>query len=454
MANEQPPSGQPPRILTRPSYPEFLRVGEILRKETIGGILLLTVAVAALIWANSPIADSYFALRDFRFGYEPWHLKLSIGTWASDGLLAIFFFLTGLELKREFVAGDLRQLNRAIVPIAAAAGGVAIPALIYVGVSITTGSDGLRGWAIPTATDIAFALAVLAVFGSHLPSALRIFLLTLAVVDDLIAIAIIAFFYSSDVQPQYLLWMLIPLGLFAFLAQKARRFFRMKTPAAWFILLPLGIVAWALMHSSGVHATVAGVLLGFMVPVLRKGKDGKSLPSDVTKPGLAETLEHRFRPISTGIAVPVFAFFSAGVALGGANGLAAAVSDPVTIGIVTALVLGKPLGIMATTWLLTKTTRANLDPDVKWIDLFGVAVLAGVGFTVALLVNDLSFDLGSAHHDHAKAAVLGGSLLAALLATVLLRARNRHYRRIQAAEKVDADNDGIPDLFEERTTTL
>ena len=453
MPNQPPKSGPPHEILTRPSYPEFLRIGAILRKETVGGILLLIVAVAALIWANSPFANGYFAVRDFTIGYAPWHLDLSIGTWASDGLLAIFFFLTGLELKREFVAGDLRQISRAIVPVAAAAGGVIVPALIYVGVSLTTGSDGLRGWAIPTATDIAFAVAVLAVISSHLPSALRIFLLTLAVVDDLIAITIIAFFYSSDVQPHYLLWMLLPLGLFALLTHKARRFFRKKTPAAWLILLPLGIVTWALMHASGVHPTVAGVLLGFMIPVLRKGRDGKTLAPDANKPGLAEILEHRFRPISTGFAVPVFAFFSAGVMLGGAEGLAATATDPVAIGIVAALVLGKPLGIMATTWTLTKTTKANLDPDVKWIDLFGVAVLAGVGFTVSLLVNDLSFELGSAHHDHAKAAVLGGSLLSALLATVILRARNRHYRRVEEAEKVDSDSDGVPDLFEERGTS-
>ncbi len=324
-----------------------------------------------------------------------------------------------------------------------------MPALIYVAVNITS-PETLRGWAIPTATDIAFALAVLAVISSHLPSALRIFLLTLAVVDDLIAIAIIAFFYSEDVEFIYLLLMLVPLALFAFLAHRNPKYFGSKTPAAWLILLPIGVATWALMHASGVHATVAGVLLGFMIPVLRKNKDGQKLAPRGNKPGLAEIFEHRFRPLSTGIAVPIFAFFSAGVAVGGADGLISALGDPVTIGIVLGLVLGKPIGILLTTWTVTKTTRANLDPDLKWVDLLGVGVLAGVGFTVSLLVNDLSFAQGSEHNDHAKVAILGASLISALIAAVILRSRNKRYRKIEETEKVDADNDGVPDLFEER----
>jgi NhaA family Na+:H+ antiporter len=439
-----PPPGQK-TILGRGSYPEFLRINELLRKETVGGILLLVATVAALVWANSPAADSYFAIRDFQIGIEALHLNLSIGHWASDGLLAIFFFLTGLELKREFVAGDLRSPARAIVPIAAAFGGVAVPALIFVIVNLSAGPEALRGWAIPTATDIAFAVAVLAVISSHLPSALRIFILTLAVMDDLIAIAIIAFFYSSDVQVPYLLWMLLPLGAFAFLSHKFPKFFAQHHLAAWVILLPLGIVTWALMHSSGVHATVAGVLLGFMVPVLRSKKYG----GPDAGPGLAEQLEHRFRPLSTGFAVPVFAFFAAGVALGGWEGISRTFTDSVAIGIAAALVIGKPLGIMLTTWVLTKSTKASLDPSLKWIDVLGVAVLAGVGFTVSLLVNDLSFTLGSEHHDHAKVAVLAGSLLSALLAAVLLRARNRHYRQVEELETVDADHDGVPDVYQQ-----
>ena len=439
-----PPPGTPRRtVLGRGSYAESLRIGEILRKETVGGALLVAAAAIALIWANSPASESYFALRDFTIGYEPWHLKLSLGAWAADGLLAIFFFLVGLELKREFIAGDLRQLSKSIVPVAAAVGGVLIPAAIYALVNLSN-PETLRGWAIPTATDIAFAVAVLAITGSHLPSALRIFLLTLAVVDDLLAITIIAIFYSSDLQPLPLLLALLPLGLYTFLAQRYRRFFGVNAGAAWIILLPLGIATWALVHASGIHATVAGVLLGFAIPVLRSKESG----GPEAGPGLAETFEHRSRPISAGIAVPLFAFFSAGVAVGGWEGLGAALTDPVAVGIILALVLGKPAGILGTTWLVTKATRASLDESFRWVDVFGVAVLAGIGFTVSLLVAELSFGHGSIHDDHAKVGILAGSLLAALLATVVLRTRNRHYRKAEEEEKIDSDHDGIPDVYQ------
>jgi NhaA family Na+:H+ antiporter len=436
----------PPRsaVLGRGTYGEALRIGEILRKETVGGILLVAAAVIALVWANSPASESYFALRDLRVGYAPWHLELSLGAWAADGLLAIFFFLVGLELKREFVAGDLRSFSRSVVPIAAAVGGVAVPAVIYALVNLAS-PEALRGWAIPTATDIAFAVAVLAIIGSHLPSALRIFLLTLAVVDDLIAITIIAVFYTGDLSAGPLLLALLPLAVFTFLAQRYRRFFGTRPSAAWYILLPLGVATWALVHASGIHATVAGVLLGFAIPVIRSQASGG--PS--AGPGLSEVFEHRFRPISAGFAVPVFAFFSAGVAIGGWDGLLSAVTDPVAVGIVVALVAGKPVGILGTTWLVTKLTRASLDRSLKWIDVFGVSLLAGIGFTVSLLVAELSFGLGSIHDDHAKVGILTASLLAALLASSVLVLRNRHYRAVEAEEAVDADQDGIPDVYEQ-----
>ena len=424
------------RVLSRSSYPEFLRISEILRLETVGGALLLVATVAALLWANSPAAEGYFALRDLEFGYGPWHLRLSLGHWASDGLLAIFFFLAGLELKREFVSGELRKVSKAVVPVAAAVGGVAVPALIYTLVNLGQGAEGLRGWAIPTATDIAFALAVLAVINTHLPAALRTFLLTLAVVDDLLAIGIIAFFYSSGLQPLFLVAALVPLGLFTLLVQKRIR--------SWYLLLPLAGATWGLVHVSGVHATVAGVLLGFAVPVLASRKRGEA------GPGMAESMELRLRPLSAGFAVPVFAFFSAGVAVGGIDGFRSALADPVAVGIVTALVAGKTIGVFGTTYLITKTTRARLDDGLAWIDVAGLALLAGVGFTVSLLIAELSFGAGSAHDDHAKVAILTGSLVAALLATVVLRLRNRHYRTVEQAERRDADGDGVPDVFEGR----
>lgn len=441
-----PPAPPRPTIFGRGSYAESLRIGEILRKETVGGALLVAAAVIALIWANSPVSASYFALRDFTMGYGPWHLELSLGAWAADGLLAIFFFLVGLELKREFVAGDLRQLNKSIVPVTAAVGGVVVPALIYAAVNLGS-PETLRGWAIPTATDIAFAVAVLAIIGSHLPSALRIFLLTLAVVDDLLAISIIAVFYTSELHPTPLLLALIPLALYTFLVHKYRRFFGTQPAAAWLILLPLGMATWALVHASGIHATVAGVLLGFAIPVLRSKASG----GPEAGPGLAEVFEHRFRPISAGVAVPVFAFFSAGVAVGGWAGFGSALADPVAIGIILALVLGKPAGILGTTWLLTKATRARLDDSFKWIDIFGVALLAGIGFTVSLLVAELSFGQGSLHDDHAKVGILVASLLAAMLAAGVLRTRNRQYRKAEEEEKIDSDHDGIPDVYQQGT---
>ena len=437
--SNQPAAPEPSRqdgtgkIFSRSSYPEYRRILAILRTETVGGALLLAATVVALIWANSPAADGYFALRDVKIGYEPWHLELSLGHWASDGLLAVFFFLAGLELKREFVAGELRKPAKAVVPVAAAVGGVVVPALIYVLFNLGTAGETLKGWAIPTATDIAFALAVLAVINTHLPAALRTFLLTLAVVDDLIAIGIIAFFYSTGLQPLMLLAALVPLALFTFLVQKRIR--------SWYLLVPLALATWGFVHASGIHATVAGVLLGFAVPVLASGKKGE--PAE----GLAEHLEHKLRPFSAGFAVPVFAFFSAGVALGGLDGMGAALRDPVAVGIVAALVVGKAVGVFGTTFLVTKTTRASLDSSIAWIDLFGLALLAGIGFTVSLLIGELSFGAGSAHNDHAKVAILAGSLISALLAAVVLKARNRRYRQVQAEEERDDDGDGVPDVF-------
>lgn len=424
------------KVLSRSSYPEFLRISAILRLETAGGALLLLATAAALLWANSPAAEGYFTLRDLKIGYEPWHLRLSLGQWASDGLLAIFFFLAGLELKREFVSGELRKVSKAVVPVAAAVGGVAVPALIYTLVNLGQDAESLRGWAIPTATDIAFALAVLAVINTHLPAALRTFLLTLAVVDDLLAIGIIAFFYSSGLQPLFLLAALVPLGLFALLAQRRVR--------SWYLLLPLAAATWGLVHASGIHATVAGVLLAFAVPVLASRNRGE------TGSGMAESFEHRLRPLSAGFAVPVFAFFSAGVAVGGLDGFRSALADPVALGIVAALVVGKTIGVFGTTYLITKTTRAKLDDGLAWIDVAGLAMLAGVGFTVSLLIAELSFGAGSAHDDHAKVAILTGSLAAALLAAVVLRLRNRHYREVEETERRDADGDGVPDVFEQR----
>lgn len=428
-----------------PGYAEVHRVTTLLRRESVGGLLLVVAAIAAIVWANSPASASYFALRDLRFGYEPWHLELSVGAWAADGLLAVFFFLVGLELKREIVVGSLRRLNTAIVPVTAAFAGVAAPALLYVAV-VHTQPSLLAGWAIPTATDIAFAVAVLALVGSHLPGPLRIFLLTLAVVDDLIAIAIIAIFYTSDIS-------LVPLGVFAILvavygviAHRGRAWFARHAWGAWVVLLPIGFTAWAFLHASGVHATIAGVALAFTVPVAASRRRPQARGMD-----LAEQFEHRFRPLSAGIAVPIFAFFAAGVSVGGGDGLLRAATDPVTIGVVAGLVLGKPIGILLGVRLLTLVTRVRLDPALRWIDLAGVGLLAGIGFTVSLLIAELSFPEGSAHTDDAKIAIMAASLLASVLASCVLLVRNRRHKQLAVDEGVDADGDDVPDVYQQPT---
>ena len=416
-------------LFARGSWPEARRITALLRTETVGGVLLVVAAAVALIWANSPWRESYAALGALTVGPAALHLDLSLATWAADGLLAVFFFVAGLELKREFVAGDLRDPRRAALPIAAAVGGMAVPALVFV--LVNAGAPTVVGWAIPTATDIAFALAVLAVIGTHLPAALRTFLLTLAVVDDLLAITIIALFYTDELQVVPLLLALVPLALFTVLVQRRVR--------SWWLLLPLAALTWGLMHASGVHATVAGVLLGFAVPVVRRA----SGPG----PGLAEHFEHRFRPLSAGIAVPVFAFFAAGVSVVDAGG--AAFLQPVTVGVAAGLVVGKTIGITGATWLVQRFTRARLAEGLSWWDVLGLALLGGTGFTVSLLIGELAFGTGSALDAEVKIGVLGGSLVAALLATVVLRVRNAHYRTLAAQESVDADADGVPDVYQD-----
>jgi Na+:H+ antiporter, NhaA family len=424
-------------LLARGSWSETRRIADILRKETVGGVLLIVGALLAMVWANSPWSAGYAALRDTTIGPAALHLDLSLGTWAADGLLAVFFFVAGLELKREFVAGDLRNPRRAALPVAAAVGGMAIPALFFVLVNLSAGeSSALSGWAIPSATDIAFALAVLAVISTHLPSALRTFLLTLAVVDDLLAILVIAVVYTSSLAVGPLLLAGVPLAVFGFLVQRRVR--------SWWLLLPLAAATWVLVHESGIHATVAGVLLAFTVPVVRSEATG----GPGAGPGLAEHFEHRFRPISAGVAVPVFAFFSAGVTVGGLSGLGAALSDSIALGIVVGLVAGKAIGISGATWFVARFTRAELDSDLGWPDVLGLSLLGGVGFTVSLLIGELAYGAGTAADDVAKVGVLSGSLLAALCAAVLLRMRNRGYRRIAAEERRDDDHDGVPDVFE------
>ncbi|RSS54198.1 Na+/H+ antiporter NhaA [Streptomyces sp. WAC01280] len=412
------------------SLPERRYLADALRTETVGGVLLLAAAVAALIWANTPAAESYKSVQDFHIGPAALGLDLSIQHWAADGLLAIFFFVAGIELKRELVAGELRDPKAAALPVIAAICGMAAPALVYALVN-TVGNGSMDGWAVPTATDIAFALAVLAVIGTSLPSALRAFLLTLAVVDDLFAILIIAIFFTSDLNFAALGGAFAGLVLFWVLLRKDVR--------GWYVYVPLALVIWALMYNSGVHATIAGVAMGLMLRCTTREGEKHS-------PG--EHIEHLVRPLSAGLAVPLFALFSAGVSVSG-GAIGDVFTQPVTLGVVLGLVVGKAVGIFGGTWLAARFTKAELNPDLTWPDVFAVASLAGIGFTVSLLIGELAFAGDELLTDEVKAAVLIGSLIAAVFASVLLKLRVRTYQALIADEERDEDQDGIPDIYEQ-----
>lgn len=394
-------------------------LADTLREERTGGVLLLLGTVVALTWANA-WPTSYHEVSDTVIGPAALHLDLTVAGWATDGLLAIFFFVVGLELKREIVAGELRDPRRAVVPIVAAVGGMVVPAAVYVAVNLRADGGNLAGWAVPTATDIAFAVAVLAIVGRSLPNSLRAFLLTLAVVDDLLAIIVIGVFYTDEVALVPLVASLATIVVFALLVRRG-------LVSAW-LLLPLGVLAWALLHASGVHATIAGVLLGFTAPAtVASTQRALRLPAPPEE-SLAERWEHRWRPWSAGVAVPVFAVFAAGVTLS-SGVLDSTLSDPVAQGVALGLVLGKPLGILAATWLVASFTRATLAPGLGWGDVLAVGLVGGIGFTVSLLVGELAFGEGSAHDEHVVVAVLVASLGAALLGGLALWWRDRHHAR-------------------------
>lgn len=405
-------------------------LADALRTETVGGMLLLAAAVVALLLANTPAQSLYEDVRNFHFGPEALHLNLSVADWAKDGLLTVFFFVAGIELKRELVAGELRDPKAAALPIVSAVCGMVVPALIYVALAVGGGGD-VRGWAIPMATDIAFALGVLAVLGTGLPSSLRAFLLTLAVVDDLGAIVIIAVFYSAGISFAALGAAVVGLGLFWFLHHRGVR--------GWYVYVPLAIVVWGLMHASGVHATVAGVAMGLMLRcTVRDGEHSSP----------AEHIEHLVRPVSAGLAVPVFALFAAGVAVSG-GAMTEVFTEPETLGVVLGLLAGKTLGVFGGAWVTARFTKAELNRELGWADVLAVAVLAGIGFTVSLLISELAFADDAGLADTAKAAVLTGSLLATVCAGILLKFRARRHRSLLDEEERDEDGDGVPDIYEQ-----
>ncbi|CAB4714284.1 MAG: Na+/H+ antiporter NhaA [Actinobacteria bacterium] len=419
----------PEDFLARPSLRERGWILEQLRNETVGGVLLLIAAAVALIWANSVWSDTYFAFVQTEIG-PPW-LSLPISAWAADALLAVFFFVVGLELKHEFVLGSLSKPAKAAVPIAGALGGMALSAAIFFLINSTTVDGSTRGWGIPMASDIAFGLAVLAVVGRRVPVALRAFLLTLAVVNDLGAIVVIGIFYSSAFS---IWWILASITCFAvyWVAQRRRI-------TSVYLYVPLALLAWISMYESGIHATIAGVVLGLLTRV-------KIDPGEVHSP--ADRVGHRLHPLSAGFCVPVFAFCVVGVSLT-SFGLREVLSTPIALGVIIGLVVGQPIGVVVASWVVARFTKASLAAPLVWLDVTAIGLLAGIGFTVPLLIAEVAYGDSPLELATAKTAILAGSLTSALLASTVLVARNRHFAAIALVEERDEDGDGIPDVYQQ-----
>ncbi|RSN21677.1 Na+/H+ antiporter NhaA [Amycolatopsis sp. WAC 04169] len=397
--------------MSGPNRPAKVVVAEFaryLRTETTGGMILLGATAIALLWANSPIDDIYRAIRDFRLGPEFLHLNLTIGDWAKDGLLALFFFVAGLELKRELVVGELSRFKQAILPVVAAVGGMIVPALVAL--SVGWGTPGIeRAWAIPVATDIAFALGVLALTASNLPSSARVFLLSLAVVDDLGAILLIAILFTAKFDLVAAGVAVVALALYAYLQHRRVR-------SAW-IYVPLALITWIAVHSAGIHATIAGVALGLLTRV-RADEGEEHAP--------AIRLEHRLQPWSAAVAVPLFALFAAGIKVDGES-LSAVFTTALPLAVLVGLVGGKLLGIFGASLLAVKFKLAEKPRGMGWRDIGALSMLGGVGFTVSLLIADLALD-GEAV-ELAKAAVLIASAIASLSAAAMLLHRSRVHAR-------------------------
>ncbi|MEM9596111.1 MAG: Na+/H+ antiporter NhaA [Acidobacteriota bacterium] len=403
-----------------------------VRSESFGGLLLVATATIAFIWANSPWAASYEALKQIPFGLEfgDWGLKKPLILWVNDLLMAIFFLLVGLEIKREVKVGELSDPQARALPVAAALGGMVVPALFYV--AVNQGGEGMPGWGIPMATDIAFALGIMALLGPRVPIALKVFLTALAIVDDLGAVLVIAVFYTSEVN---LTALGLSLGLWV-----AAWTYRSRGGRRLPVFLGIGIVMWYFMLKSGVHATVAGVLLAFTVPIRRLVEPEQlhrqvqeMFRTDVLDRREAElaylekmvdkaqsplhNLEHGLQPWVAYVIMPVFALLNAGFTLGEGASLMA----PVSLGAFLGLVIGKPLGVAGFAWVATKLGWASLPKHVNWAALTGTGLLSGIGFTMSLFIAALAFGGNVALDEQAKLGVLAASVTAALVGLVVLR---------------------------------
>ena len=369
--------------------------------EAASGIVLLFAAVIALVISNSELSNLYFStLERYLFiGINNFGLKLSVLHWINDALMAIFFFFVTLEIKREFLQGELSNIKQALLPIIAAVGGMVVPALIYVFINLGDG-ETLKGWAIPSATDIAFSLGVLSLLGKRVPLSLKVFLTALAIIDDLGAIVIIALFYSGDLSIKYLSLMLL-----AFIILLVINKFNIKKFLPYLIV---GIFLWDFTHNSGIHATIAGVLLAMTIPHRKKDRDFSLLIK----------VEHAISPyVAFGI-MPIFAFANAGVSLEGLS--FSSLLDKVPLGIVLGLFVGKQLGVFVFSYTAIKLKIAQMPNNTSWYNFYGVGVLTGIGFTMSLFVGNLAFVENMQYMDGVKIGVLAGSLLSTLFGYFLI----------------------------------
>jgi NhaA family Na+:H+ antiporter len=377
---------------------------EFLREETTGGQLLLVATAIALIWANlseSSYVDFWGTTLDP--GPEWLHLHLTLEAWAADGLLALFFFVAGVELKRELVVGELSNRRAAALPILAAIGGMIVPALIAIAVSGGAALDD-GGWAVPVATDIAFALGVLSLAGAALPGGVRAILLSIAVVDDLLAIALIAIVFTTGLALGWL-----AAGLLACVVWSAAFRFRFDRAP---ILIAIALIAWICIHASGIHATVAGILLGLLTPVR---------PREGERKAAGGRFEHRLHPLSAGVCVPLFALSATGIPIAAVGGIT---EEKVALGVVAGLLIGKVVGIFGGARLAVRLGVGTLPENVRWSDVLPVAVLGSIGFTVSLLISSLAFD-DEIVEERVAAAILVSAVIASVVAVFLLRRQSR-----------------------------
>ena len=369
--------------------------------EAASGLVLLFAAIIALIISNSDLSIIYFSTLDkyIFIGVDKFGLKLSVLHWINDALMAIFFFFVTLEIKREFLQGELSDIKQALLPIIAAVGGMVVPALFYVFVNFGD-SETLNGWAIPSATDIAFSLGVLSLLGKRVPLSLKVFLTALAIIDDLGAIVIIALFYSGDLSIKYLSLMLL-----AFLILLVINKFNIKKFLPYLVV---GIFLWDFTHNSGIHATIAGVLLAMTIPHRKKEKDFSLLLK----------VEHAISPYVAFLIMPLFAFANAGVSLEGLS--LNSLLDKVPLGIVLGLFVGKQLGVFVFSYISIKLKVAKMPNNSNWYNFYGVGVLTGIGFTMSLFVGNLAFVENMQYMDGVKIGVLTGSLLSTLFGYFLI----------------------------------